>query len=135
AAAGGAYLACAARRSRRALVLGVLAAARLLISPFRQSMLGRLASGFSAQDKASALRLRENANAVAIVERYPLLGIGFGSAPDLDLQEGVSSLYFTLAEQTGLLGMTLYLLAVGAVLAGSFRAPRPTDPGLATSRS
>src|SRR5581483_331018 len=128
-AAALAYL--AAFRSRRVLVLGLIGGALLLLSPFGQAMLARLASGFTAQDPASALRLAEYRNALAIVSRYPLFGIGFGPAPDLDLHEGVSSLYLTLAEQTGLVGTALFLLAVGTAWLGSLRGT--SDPARASS--
>ncbi len=120
-------------RSRRVLVAGAVVGALLLLSPVGQTMLDRLASGFATQDKASELRLQEYRNAVAIIRRYPLLGIGFGPAPDLDLQEGVSSLYLTLAEQTGLVGTALYLAAVGTALLGSLRSSPGTSPDVVTS--
>src|SRR5262249_49369500 len=53
----------AAFRSRRALALAALGGVVLLASPFGQAMLARLASGFAAQDPASALRLEEYRNA------------------------------------------------------------------------
>jgi O-antigen ligase len=106
------------------MILLAVGAVIVGVSPFGQTVLERLASGFAAQDKAAALRLDEYRNAFSIIARYPLLGIGFGPAPDIDLQEGVSSLYLSLAEQTGLIGSSLYLLAIGSALVGALRAGR-----------
>jgi polysaccharide biosynthesis protein PslJ len=54
----------------------------------------------------------EYANALTLLQRYPLLGIGFGSSPDIDVTAGVSSVYLLVAEQTGLLGLAMYLSAL-----------------------
>jgi O-antigen ligase len=76
----------------------------------------RLYHGLALQDPATLMRLREYSDAIAIISRYPVLGIGFGPAPDPDLRPGVSSIYLTVAEQAGLLGLTAYVLLVGAAL-------------------
>ncbi|HEX2914499.1 MAG TPA: O-antigen ligase family protein [Chloroflexia bacterium] len=72
----------------------------------------RLMQGFAFQDEASKLRLEEYQNALNIIWRYPWFGIGFGPAPDPDLQAGVSSIYFTIAERTGLVGLAAFLFLV-----------------------
>ncbi len=51
------------------------------------------------------MRLNEFRNAIEIISRYPLFGIGFAQAPDIDLGAGVSSIYLALAERIGLLGL------------------------------
>ena len=87
----------------------VLAGAAILPNTFLWS---RLVAGFALEDQATKLRLSEYQNAFDIVGRYPWFGIGFGPAPDPDLQAGVSSIYLTIAERMGLVG----LVAFGLVL-------------------
>lgn len=76
----------------------------------------RLWLGFTLQDPATRLRLQEYENALEIIRQHPWFGIGFGNAPSLELQTGVSSVYLTIAEQAGLIGLGLFVLL--AVVAG-----------------
>jgi polysaccharide biosynthesis protein PslJ len=101
-----------ALRYRRILVIGVLVGIALLASPVGQDVVVRFVSGFSLADRATAFRVGEYANALTLLQRYPLLGIGFGSSPDIDVTAGVSSVYLLVAEQTGLLGLAMYLSAL-----------------------
>lgn len=91
-----------------------------------RSFVERLVLGFRLQDPATKLRLAEYQNALAIIREHPIFGVGFGAAPSIDLQTGVSSVYLTVAERVGLLGLTLYLivLAVLAVRLASALADR-----------
>lgn len=76
----------------------------------------RLWLGFTLQDPATQLRLQEYENALRIIERHPWFGVGFGSAPSLDLQTGVSSIYLTIAQQAGIIGLALFLTVVGIIV-------------------
>jgi O-antigen ligase len=60
--------------------------------------------------------------------------VGFGTAGELDLTTGVSSVYLTIAERTGLLGLAAYLItmlaffaAVIPALAASHRSAPAAD--------
>lgn len=75
----------------------------------------RLWQGFTLQDPATRLRLQEYQNALEIIRRHPWFGVGFGDAGSIDLQEGVSSIYLTIAEQAGLVGLAVFLVAVGTI--------------------
>src|SRR5205814_2090593 len=103
-----------ALRYRRILVLGLLAALAVVATPSGQAFIARFVSGFSVADPATAFRVGEYANALTLLGRYPLLGIGFGASPDIDVTAGVSSVYLLVAEQTGLLGLGVYLLALAS---------------------
>ncbi|MDQ3808886.1 MAG: O-antigen ligase family protein, partial [Chloroflexota bacterium] len=109
-------------RYRRILGLAALAAAALLLTRAGQDVVQRFVRGLSAADRATAFRLGEYANAWTLIQRYPLLGIGFGLSPDIDVTAGVSSVYLLVAEQTGLIGLALFLLAVGSAWVGGLRA-------------
>jgi O-antigen ligase len=111
-------------RYRRILVIGLAGALVLLVSPFGQELLIRFVSGFSTADRATAFRLGEYTNALTLIRRYPLLGIGFGPSPDIDVTAGVSSVYLLVAEQTGLVGLGAYLAALAATWWTGLRALR-----------
>jgi len=87
----------------------------------------RFLAGFRGQDAATQLRFREFGNAFTLIRDYPVFGVGFGDAPRIDLQTGVSSMYLTVAERVGLVGLVLFvaLLAVllGRLLVASLRVP------------
>lgn len=116
---------------RRILVLGFIGLAVVLALPAADDLILRFVSGFSVADRATAFRVGEYANALTLIQRYPLLGIGFGASPDIDVTAGVSSVYLLVAEQTGLLGLGLYLAAVVSVAAGGIaRLRRRVEPRL-----
>ena len=71
--------------------------------------------------------LAEFQNAIAIIQRYPVFGIGFGQAPDLDLTAGVSSIYLALGQRVGLVGLAAFLGTVAAWFATTLRALRRLD--------
>ncbi len=96
-------------------VLGGLGAAAVALGA-GSGFVDRLWQGFTLQDPATRLRLQEYQNALEIIRRHPMFGIGFGEAGSLDLQEGVSSIYLTIAQQAGLVGLAVFLVAVGAIL-------------------
>jgi hypothetical protein len=101
-------------RYRRILVLGVVGGLALLATPIGQQSIARVVNGLSTADRATAFRVGEYANALTLLQRYPVLGIGFGLSPDIDVTAGVSSVYLLVGEQTGLLGLGIYLLALAA---------------------
>jgi polysaccharide biosynthesis protein PslJ len=99
-------------RDRRLWLLGLPVVGALLALPVGQRMVARLASGFAAQDRAAALRLDEYRQAIQIISDYPVLGVGFGGAPELGTFVGVSSIYLLVGEHTGLVGLGLFLLVL-----------------------
>ena len=126
-AAAGAYLATV--RDRRVWLLGLAGGAGLAALPVGRNMLERLASGFAARDRAAALRLDEYRQAIQIIRDYPVLGVGFGGAPELGTFVGVSSIYLLVGEHTGLVGLGLLLATFAALAVVSTRALlRARDP-------
>ncbi|MBK9711638.1 MAG: O-antigen ligase family protein [Kouleothrix sp.] len=89
-----------------------------------EAFVGRVTAGVQFADQANQMRLAEYRNAVAIIGTYPVFGIGFGRAPDLNLVAGVSSIYLALAERTGLVGLAAFLTIAGAFFTRSIRAMR-----------
>jgi hypothetical protein len=123
-------------RYRRLWVWGVVGAVVVAALGVGSGYFARLAAGLRFEDQASLMRLAEYRNAVDIIGRYPAFGVGFGTAGELDLTTGVSSIYLTVAERAGLLGLALFLVTVFVFLAAALPAIRrsaalrdnPRDP-------
>jgi O-antigen ligase len=84
----------------------------------------RVTEGVQFADQANQMRLAEFRNAVKIIRTYPIFGIGFGRAPDLDLVAGVSSVYLAMAERIGLVGLGAFLAIMAAFFTRGVRAAR-----------
>ncbi|HEX5504128.1 MAG TPA: O-antigen ligase family protein [Thermomicrobiales bacterium] len=91
------------------LALGALGVVALGLG---RGFVQRLVLGIELKDPATKLRLAEYRNALAIIRAHPVFGVGFGAAPTIDQQTGVSSIYLTIAERAGLLGLALFLVVV-----------------------
>jgi O-antigen ligase len=76
--------------------------------------------------------LSEYRNALAIIREHPIFGVGFGAAPSIDQQTGVSNIYLSIAERAGLVGLGIFLVAITAIGLrgfGSWRAHRDQARG------
>lgn len=113
---GTAILFVAVLRHRWLLLVGVVGAALLLTLPFMQPYVERLAQGLGGEDRATQMRFGEYKDALTLIGRYPLLGVGFSGTPDRDIYLGVSSTYLKIANTTGLVGLALYLLIFAETL-------------------
>ncbi|HYO50892.1 MAG TPA: O-antigen ligase family protein [Chloroflexia bacterium] len=120
-------------RYRHLWTWGVAGAVAITVLGVGSGYFARLAAGIRFEDQASIMRLAEYRNALDIIGRYPAFGVGFGTAGELDLTTGVSSIYLTIAERTGLIGLALFLVvmviflakALPAVVAANRHAPPP----------
>lgn len=106
------------------LTAGALAAFLLIGLGLGEQFVERVTEGVQFRDQANQMRLAEYQNAITIISNYPVFGIGFGQAPELDLVAGVSSIYLALAERIGLVGLFAFLGIVAAFFARSWRALR-----------
>jgi polysaccharide biosynthesis protein PslJ len=88
---------------------GVLAGLLLIGLGIGEQFAERVTEGVQFQDQANQMRLAEYRNALAIIAAYPVFGIGFGQAPELDLTAGVSSIYLAIAQRIGLVGLAAFL--------------------------
>lgn len=98
---------------------------------YAEEFVERIVSGVQFEDQAQQMRLAEFRNAVAIIQRYPAFGIGFGAAPDLDLTAGVSNIYLAIGQRMGLVGLAAFL----AILAAWFIRSLTALPGLDEERT
>ncbi|HEY1409793.1 MAG TPA: O-antigen ligase family protein [Promineifilum sp.] len=117
-AAGLGFVAVA--RYRRLIPYMALAALLLLVLPVTQGYIGRFAEGFQGTDLATQMRFGEYKDALILIGRYPVFGVGFAGAPDIDLYLAVASVYFTIAGRMGLFGLLAFLAVVGTLFGYAF---------------
>lgn len=91
------------------LAAGVVAAILFVSMGVGEQFVQRVTQGVQFQDQANQMRLAEYQNAINVIREYPVFGIGFGQAPELDLTAGVSSIYLAIAQRTGLVGLAAFL--------------------------
>ena len=115
------------RRLWWAIALAGLVVLALIVSGLGAAFVQRVVEGVQFRDQANLMRLAEYQNAITIIGRYPVFGIGFGSAPEIDLVAGVSSIYLTIAERLGLVGLACFVGLVVAFFTHSIRAARAAD--------
>lgn len=102
-------------RYRRMLPFLLLFTAILLFLPVTQEYMARFVEGFQGQDLATQMRFGEYRDALTLIARYPLFGVGFSGSPDIDLYLGVASVYFTIGQQMGFLGLIAFMAVIGTV--------------------
>jgi len=118
---GAAVLLISVIRYRWLLVVELITAAAFYVLPFTQSYVARLLQGVNNQDLATQMRFGEYKDALILIQRYPLIGTGFVGTPQRDIYLSVSSLYLTIAENSGLLGLSLFILVMVAIFGYSLR--------------
>jgi O-antigen ligase len=106
---------------------GILMALLLVGLGIAEEFARRFVEGLQFKDQAQQMRLAEYRNALAIIQRYPLVGIGFGQAPEIDLVAGVSSIYLAIAQRMGLPALALFLGIMALWFLRSWQAARHLD--------
>lgn len=129
---GAALLTIAALKYRRVLVVLLVIGVVVLALPFTQGYVERFVAGAQGADLATQMRFGEYGDALKLIARYPVIGVGFGGSPDIDLYLGASSVYLLIAEAMGLVGLVAFLGVMGAVLVYALTARRHLHayPGL-----
>ncbi len=94
---------------------------------FGDAFVSRVVEGVQFRDQANQMRLAEYRNAIEIIRRYPIFGVGFGGAPELGLVTGVSSIYLAMGQRIGLVGLFLFLGIMAAFFNISLPALRRID--------
>jgi hypothetical protein len=102
-------------RYRRFIPLLILAAALILLLPQTQAYIERFIQAFTGADLATQMRLGEYSDSLRLISRYPFFGVGFTGTPDIDIYTDVASMYLIMANQIGLLGVSIFLLAIAGV--------------------
>ena len=120
-------------RYRRLLVMVAIVVALALVLPQTRTLISHFAEGFAGQDLATQMRLGEYKDAFRLIQRYPLLGVGFADTPDVDLYIGVSSMYLLIAQQMGLLGVAAFAITMLTLYLSALRARQWVWPDEAIS--
>ena len=61
-------------------------------------------------------------DSLEVIGRYPLFGVGFTGAPEIDIYANVANMYLMMANQIGLTGVVVFLLAMAGVFLYGHRA-------------
>ena len=116
-------------RYRKLLWLMLAAGILLLVLPFTQAYVARLIEGFQVADLATQMRVGEITDALKLIGRYPVFGVGFSGTPTRDVYLGVANLYLSMAGNTGLVGLGTFGLLIAGFFGYGLRAwRRPGRP-------
>jgi O-antigen ligase len=108
-------------RDRRLIWLGIAA---LIIAPFfppTREFIDKIVAGLTASDLETQMRLGEYQDALTLINRYPVFGVGFTGVPDIDLYVAFSSTYLTIAAQAGFVGLFAFMGVMLSVIGWGFR--------------
>jgi hypothetical protein len=110
----------AVMRYRRLIPYMVGVGVLMLVLPITQDYIGRFVEGFLGQDLATQMRFGEYKDALTLIGRYPIFGVGFAGTPDIDIYLGVANVYFTIAQNMGLVGLTFFLTIIATLFGYAF---------------
>lgn len=112
---GAAFAFIAALRYRKLLVIMGVVVVIALFLPFTQRYVEKLQAGFSGEDVETQMRFGEYKDALNLINRHPVMGVGFSGTPEIDLYLGVANTYLTIASYSGFVGLGAYGLMVGSL--------------------
>ncbi|MSQ43880.1 MAG: O-antigen ligase domain-containing protein [Chloroflexi bacterium] len=130
---GAAILIVGTLRYRRLWVVIGVAGALAVFLPQAQRFTEHLLSGLQAQDRASSMRLDEIRNAYTIITGAPWIGVGWGivgRSIDLEFTRGVSNIYLTIAQRSGMPALVAYLAVWVTIAWGLWPAIRRASVGM-----
>ena len=107
-------------RYRRLLPYMLAAALLLLLLPVAQDYIGRFIEGAQGQDLATQMRFGEYKDAITLIQRYPLFGVGFAGTPDIDIYLGVANVYLTIAQVMGMIGLLSFFVIMATIFGYAF---------------
>ncbi len=87
----------------------------LLLLPVAQTYISRFAEGLQGQDLATQMRFGEYRDALTLIGRYPIMGVGFAGTPDIDIYLGVANVYLTIAQVMGVVGLLAFFGVIGTL--------------------
>ncbi|MBW4436070.1 MAG: O-antigen ligase family protein [Pleurocapsa minor GSE-CHR-MK-17-07R] len=118
------------RGNRIFLLLLAAGAGLILVLPQTQDLVTRFIEAFTGTDLATQMRIGEYSDALELISRYPITGIGFTGSPSIDLYSDVASMYLIMANQIGLVGVGIFAATMIASLSYSisrWRAAQQDD--------
>jgi O-antigen ligase len=111
-------------RYRKILPIMIAALVLVLVLPQTQGYVTHFFDGLQvlsdeqASDLSTQMRVGEYTDALILIQRYPIFGVGFTGTPDIDTYLKVANLYLLMASEMGLVGLGTFLIVM-AVLFGS----------------
>lgn len=122
-----ALAALGALRYRKLVLILAAIGVLILILPWTQAYVIHFIEGVLVQDLAMQMRIGEYKDALILIQRYPLLGVGFSGSPDIDTYLGVANVYLTIAGQMGLVGLVSFFAIVLTLFITAARVYRAAD--------
>ncbi len=116
-----AVLILSALRYRQLIPWFILALVVVLLLPWTQEYIQHFVEGVLVQDLSMKMRMGEYKDALTLIRRYPLLGVGFAGAPDIDIYVAVASVYLLIAAQMGLIGLLAFFVIIGTIFVRFWR--------------
>jgi len=110
----------AVMRYRRLIPYMAVAGLLILFLPFMQDYVARFTAGFLNQDLATQMRWGEYKDALTLIGRYPIFGVGFAGTPDIDIYLAVANVYLTIAGAMGLVGLLSFTAVIVTVFGYAF---------------
>ncbi len=108
-------------RYRKLLPLLLLALLLVLVLPWTQGYVAHFIEGLQLRDLSTQMRMGEYTDALTLIARYPILGVGFAASPDIDTYIGVANLYLLIAQEMGLVGLTAFLVTMVVIFVRFWR--------------
>jgi O-antigen ligase len=105
-----------------------VALALVLILPQTQGYVTHFFDGLQVLDDAQGgdlstqMRVGEYTDALILIQRYPIFGVGFTGTPDIDTYLKVANLYLMMASEMGLVGVATFLVAMATLFGSAWRA-------------
>lgn len=112
--------ALASPRYRVWAVLLLAGGSLIVFLPWTQDYVARFVQGAQGADLATQMRFGEYKDAIILISRYPVIGVGFAGAPDIDIYLGVSNAYLSIAQQMGVLGLASFAIVLLTVFGWAF---------------
>ena len=110
----------AVMRYRKLIPYMVVGGLFLLLLPFAQEYIVRFTEGVQGEDLATQMRFGEYKDALTLIQRDPILGVGFAGTPDIDTYLGVANVYLTIAQTMGLVGLFAFFVVIFTVFGYAF---------------
>ena len=108
-------------RYRKLLLLMGAALLVILVLPWTQAYVVHFIEGIQLEDLATQMRIGEYTDALKLMARYPLFGVGFAGSPDIDLYLGVAMVYLTIGGEMGILGLLAFFGVIGTLFRAGWR--------------
>jgi polysaccharide biosynthesis protein PslJ len=117
-------------RYRKLLAIIVAALVLVLILPQTQSYVTHFFQGLEvlqdAQggDLSTQMRMGEYSDALILIQRYPILGVGFTGTPDIDTYLKAANLYLMITSQMGVVGLAAFSIVMLTLFGSAWRTKK-----------